>query len=54
MWDGVMLINMFCGGLIDIRVVINVLKIYKIGYLGLDVYEMEFELFFWDYFSEII
>lgn len=54
MRDGVMLINTSRGGLIDTRAVINALKTHKIGYLGLDVYEMESELFFRDHSSEII
>lgn len=54
MQDGVMLINTSRGGLIDTRAVINALKSHKLGYLGLDVYEMESELFFRDHSSEII
>ncbi|GGF56641.1 2-hydroxyacid dehydrogenase [Alteromonas lipolytica] len=54
MRDGVMLINTSRGGLIDTHAVIKGLKTHKIGYLGLDVYEMESELFFHDHSSEII
>lgn len=52
--DGVMLINTGRGALIDTRAVIEALKAEKIGYLGLDVYEEEEELFFEDYSSQII
>lgn len=46
--QGVMLINTGRGGLIDTRAVIAGLKTGKIGYLGLDVYEEEGDLFFED------
>ena len=45
---GVMLINTSRGELIDTRAVITALKSGHIGYLGLDVYEEEEELFFED------
>ena len=48
MKTGVMLINTGRGGLIDTRAVITGLKSKKIGYLGLDVYEEEADLFFED------
>jgi D-lactate dehydrogenase len=48
MKTGVMLINTGRGGLIDTRAVIGGLKSKKIGYLGLDVYEEEGDLFFED------
>lgn len=54
MKTGVMLINTSRGGLIDTSAVIRGLKTEKIGYLGLDVYEMEGDLFFEDLSSEII
>ncbi|NMH59690.1 2-hydroxyacid dehydrogenase [Alteromonas ponticola] len=54
MRDGVMLINTSRGGLIDTQAVISGLKKGKIGYLGLDVYEMESALFFENRSSEII
>ena len=46
MKDGVMLINTSRGALIDSKAVIAGLKSRKIGYLGLDVYEQEADLFF--------
>ncbi|MBU2884344.1 2-hydroxyacid dehydrogenase [Gilvimarinus agarilyticus] len=48
MKPGVMLINTSRGGLIDTRAVIAALKSGRIGYLGLDVYEEEADLFFND------
>ncbi|GAC14317.1 2-hydroxyacid dehydrogenase [Aliiglaciecola lipolytica] len=51
---GVMLINTSRGGLIDSKAVIRGLKERKIGLLGLDVYEMESELFFEDKSWEIM
>jgi D-lactate dehydrogenase len=51
---GVMLINTSRGGLIDTQAVIEGLKSGKIGYLGVDVYEQESELFFEDLSGEII
>lgn len=51
---GVMLVNILCGGLVDIYVVINVLKLCYFGYLVIDVYEQESVLFFQDCFGEII
>lgn len=48
MRDGVMLINTSRGGLVDTPAVIEALKSGKIGYLGLDVYEEEADLFFED------
>ncbi|WBB47473.1 2-hydroxyacid dehydrogenase [Verrucosispora sp. WMMA2044] len=46
--EGVMLINTGRGALVDTRAVIDGLKSGRIGYLGLDVYEEESELFFED------
>jgi D-lactate dehydrogenase len=46
MKPGVMLVNTSRGGLIDTPAVIAGLKDRKIGYLGLDVYEQEEDLFF--------
>ena len=46
MRDGVMIINTSRGALIDTRAVIEALKSGRVGYLGLDVYEEEGELFF--------
>ncbi len=54
MKNGVMLINTSRGGLIDTPAVIDAVKAGKIGYLGLDVYEEETELFFYDHSSEVI
>jgi D-lactate dehydrogenase len=52
--DGVMLVNTSRGALIDTKAVIKGLKSRKIGYLALDVYEQEEDLFFEDLSSEII
>ena len=54
MRPGVMLINTSRGALIDTRAVIQALKNGKIGYLGLDVYEEEAELFFEDLSNRMI
>ncbi|GAA0857475.1 2-hydroxyacid dehydrogenase [Aliiglaciecola litoralis] len=54
MKDNVMLINTSRGGLVDTRAIINGLKTHKIGYLGLDVYEMESDIFFEDKSWEIM
>jgi D-lactate dehydrogenase len=54
MKDGVMLINTGRGALIDTRAVIAGLKNKKIGYLGLDVYEEEADLFFEDYSNQLL
>src|SRR5581483_6244901 len=54
MRDGVMLINTSRGGLIDTLAVIDGLKSGRIGYLGLDVYEEETEMFFEDLSNFII
>jgi D-lactate dehydrogenase len=51
---GVMLINTSRGALIDTRAVIEGLKSGRIGYVGLDVYEEEEDLFFEDFSSRII
>jgi D-lactate dehydrogenase len=48
MRDGVMLINTSRGALLDTVAIIDGLKRGKIGYLGLDVYEEEEEIFFED------
>ncbi len=54
MKDGVMLINTSRGGLVDTKAVIKALKHGKMGYLGLDVYEQEENLFFQDLSGHII
>ncbi len=51
---GVMLINTSRGALIDTTAVIEALKSGKIGYLGLDVYEEEADVFFEDLSNQII
>jgi D-lactate dehydrogenase len=48
MKTGVMLINTSRGALIDTAAVIEALKSGKVGYLGLDVYEEEEQIFFED------
>jgi D-lactate dehydrogenase len=48
MRDGVMLINTSRGALLDTVAIIDGLKTGKIGYLGLDVYEEEGDIFFED------
>lgn len=54
MKDGVMLINTSRGALLNARAAIAALKLGKIGYLGLDVYEEESELFFEDQSDVVI
>jgi len=54
MKTGVMLINTSRGALIDTREVIRGLKSGRIGYLGLDVYEEEGDLFFQDLSNTVI
>jgi len=54
MKKGVMLINTSRGALIDTQAAINGLKKGLIGYLGLDVYELESGLFFEDLSGQII
>ena len=54
MKQGVMIINTSRGGLIDTKAVIKALKSGKVGYLGLDVYEEEGDLFFEDLSGTII
>lgn len=54
MKTGVMLINTGRGGLIDTRAVIDGLKSKKIGYVGLDVYEEEGNLFFEDQSNQLL
>lgn len=51
---GAMLINTSRGGLIDTQAVINSLKQGHLGYLGIDVYEEESDLFFEDLSDTII
>ncbi len=54
MRDGVMIINTSRGGLVNAQEAIDALYSGKIGYLGLDVYEQEGELFFEDMSGKII
>ncbi len=54
MKDGVILINTSRGALVDSRAVIKGLKSGMIGYLGLDVYEEEGDLFFEDLSDQVI
>lgn len=54
MKDGVMLINTSRGAVIDTAAVIDGLKSGKVGYLGLDVYEQEGDLFFQDLSNQVI
>jgi D-lactate dehydrogenase len=54
MKPGVMLINTSRGGLIDTKSVVGGLKSGQIGFLGLDVYEEEADVFFEDLSGTII
>ncbi|MFZ9011736.1 MAG: 2-hydroxyacid dehydrogenase [Anaerohalosphaeraceae bacterium] len=54
MRECVMLINTSRGALIDTKAVIKGLKSGRIGYLGLDVYEEEGDIFFEDLSNQII
>ena len=54
MRDGVMLINTSRGALVDTVAAIDALKVGKIGYLGLDVYEEEAALFFQDLSDTVV
>jgi len=51
---GAMLINTSRGGLVNTHDVISALKSGQLGYLGLDVYEQESNLFFHDLSEDII
>jgi len=51
---GAMLINTSRGALVDTQAIINGLKSGQIGYLGLDVYEQEADLFFEDLSNTVI
>jgi len=54
MKKNVMIINTSRGGLIETSSVIDALKDEKVGYLGIDVYEQEENLFFKDLSGDII
>ncbi|MDF7819113.1 2-hydroxyacid dehydrogenase [Runella sp. MFBS21] len=49
-----MLINTSRGGLVNTKAVINALKTGQLGYLGIDVYEQEADLFFKDLSEYVI
>ncbi|MDX1944376.1 MAG: 2-hydroxyacid dehydrogenase [Pirellulaceae bacterium] len=51
---GVLLVNTSRGGLVDAQAVVAGLKSGQIGYLGLDVYEEEADLFFEDHSDDVI
>lgn len=51
---GAMLINTSRGGLVDTQAVINHLKSGQLGYVGIDVYEEEADLFFEDLSDAIV
>lgn len=52
--EGVVLINTSRGALIETKAVIRALKKKKVGYLGIDVYEQEENIFFKDLSEEIL
>lgn len=54
MRDGVTIVNTSRGALIDTKAVIHGLKSGRIGYLALDVYEEEGDLFFEDLSTQVI
>ena len=54
MKNGVMLINTSRGAVIETKAAIKALKSKKLGYLGIDVYEQEANLFFKDLSERII
>lgn len=54
MKQGVMIVNTSRGALIDTRAVLDGLKSHKIGYLALDVYEEEADLFYEDLSDKVI
>ena len=54
MRDGVMVVNTSRGALVDTAAVIDGLKRGKIGFLGLDVYEEEADLFFEDLSDRVV
>jgi D-lactate dehydrogenase len=54
MQKGVVLINTSRGALIETKPVIKALKNKQIGYLGIDVYEQEEDIFFKDLSEEIM
>jgi D-lactate dehydrogenase len=54
MKDGVFIVNTSRGALLDTAAIIEGLKSGKIGYLAIDVYEVEDDLFFRDLSSQIL
>jgi D-lactate dehydrogenase len=54
MKTGVMVINTSRGALVDTEAIVQGLKSGKVGYLGLDVYEQEENLFFEDLSNQVI
>lgn len=54
MKHGVMVINTSRGALVDTEAIVKGLKSGKVGYLGLDVYEQEENLFFEDLSNQVI
>lgn len=54
MKDGIFLVNTSRGALLDTTAVIEGLKSGKIGYLAIDVYEVESDLFFRDLSNEVV
>lgn len=54
MKKGMMLINTSRGGLIDTQAVVEALKNKTVGYLGIDVYEQEENIFFNDLSEQIL
>lgn len=54
MQENAMLINTSRGGLVDSDAVVKALKSKHLGYLGIDVYELESNLFFEDLSDQII
>jgi len=51
---GVMVINTSRGGLIDTAAMIDALKVGRVGYLGIDVYEEEADYFYEDLSEKIL
>ena len=51
---GAMIINTSRGGLIDTKAIIQAIKTGQVGYLGIDVYEQEENLFFEDWSNSIV